>query len=126
MSEAKKKNENNALIDEEKIAGYTIRAWSFYDMAKLSPAFERITQSIVKRGIKLSEVSNDIDKIMFAILPELPGIVCYTLDITEDQLKKLSNENQNLIFLTLVKLNLSTLKNWFIPTVVNAIKLIVG
>jgi hypothetical protein len=116
MSEEEKKVDETALLlDGIEVAGYKVKPWGICDLAKLSPSFERIYFSMKERKIELGSLSGNIDKVIFAILPEAPHILAITLKVSIDEIEKLSPEKVMPLMFSIINMNMAYLKNWLSP-----------
>ena len=118
----KKKSEEEILFPEVKIAGKTIKPWSFGALFDLSESLEIVLDKIEDRDIdKEFEDSggilaySTIARIFTIANREVLKIIAYTLEEDEAEVKKLSMSDGVKIALTIFHQNVETIKNALAP-----------
>jgi hypothetical protein len=115
MDEAR--NDVQGLIDEIEVDGLKLRPWGICDLAKLSPALERVVKGLKSRGVTMAAVRDkkQLDEIIFVLLPELPELLSVSLKLPMEEVEKLPNERALKLALVIVRMNVEYLKNWLGP-----------
>ena len=121
----KKKSEEEILFPEVKIAGKTVKPWSFGALFDLSESLEIVLDKIEDRDIdKEFEDSggilaySTIARIFTIANREVLKIIAYTLEEDEAEVKKLSMSDGVKIALTIFNQNRETIKNALAPLLV--------
>jgi len=121
----KKKSEEEILFPEVKIAGKTVKPWSFGALFDLSESLEIVLDKIEDRDIdKEFEDSggilaySTIARIFTIANREVLKIIAYTLGEDEAEVKKLSMSDGVEIALTIFNQNRETIKNALAPLLV--------
>ena len=104
-------SEIDKLLDYEEVAGYKIKPWGIVSLSELSPCFERILIALKGRGVTAEDAVSNIDKILFAILPEAPKLLSITLKLTIEEVDKISLDKVSMLIMAIVRINLAYLKN---------------
>lgn len=108
--------EMRKLIEEETVCGFTIRPWGITALARLSPTFEAIYAGMKARGVSIMTIRENMDGLVFALLPHAPAILSVTLGIKESEIDEKVNPGDLVpIVLTIFRLNIDYLKNWSAP-----------
>lgn len=108
-----------ALVQEDVIAGYVIKPWSFGTIIKLTAHLNKVADKFKQSGISMGSLKeNDteaIAKIIQIVMPIAPIIMSTTLDVDEEVITNLPADDGLLIMLTITKQNVKYLKNLFGP-----------
>lgn len=106
---------NKVLFTEKKVEGYTIRPFTLGMVEELAPTFEKIGIALISKGITISNVSEQIPKVMSSILPEISELLSIVLKEEKEVIKEFPMDKALAIVLTIVTQNIVYLKNSFSP-----------
>jgi len=105
----------NTLFPEQVIEGYKVRPWSLGTMEELAPCLERITITLLEKGVTLDNLEKEISKVVFSILPEVSTVLSVTLKEKVEGMKELPLSSVIALLLVIVTQNISYLKNSLSP-----------
>lgn len=124
-----KQTEEQILFPEQKIGGIIVRPWSFGQLFDVSEPLERVLDKIENSGFAdklIDPESGDINlsyvglaRLFTVAGPELLNVISKTLDVEQDDLRKLSIKDGVAILLLMYAQNkemiAGALKNAFSP-----------
>lgn len=117
-----KKSDEHILFDEVKIGKYKIKPWSFGILFEISTMIDEIFVKLEEKNIDIEkEMTNIVDNsfINFAFIAklfsvcafQLRKIVAITLEIDEEEVKKMDMKTGIDITITILRQNFDVLKN---------------
>jgi len=111
------------LIDEEKIAGRTVKPWTISKCAAVTPIFEKISVELKKRKLTFRDFfsptvdgsieSINIEQLFFVIMPYTPELIKITLDIDDEEVDKIAQEDMMQYVAVIARQNIGYIKNFF-------------
>jgi hypothetical protein len=124
-----KQTEEQILFPEKTIGGIVVRPWSFGQLFDVSEPLERVLDKVEDSGLADKLIDPDSGEInlsyvglarLFTVAgPELLNVISKTLDVGEDELRKLSIKDGVSILLLMYHQNkemiVGALKNAFSP-----------
>jgi hypothetical protein len=103
------------LIEETEVCGHKIKPWTLGQISELIPTFERVALKMKEQGVTLNTLEKNADKLIFAILPDLPFVLSVTLKITMADAKLLDIADASKITVVIMMKNIDYLKNLLSP-----------
>jgi len=117
----KKKSEEEILFPEVKIAGKTIKPWSFGALFDLSESLEIVLDKVENKGIDKEFEDSGIltytsmGRLFTIANQEVLKIIAYTINEDTEEVKKLNMSDGVKIALTIFHQNVETIKNALAP-----------
>lgn len=103
------------MFNEIELHGYKITGWSIGQLSRLAPYFEVIATRLKLQNFNLDSIdkqeTGNIQKIIFAVLPEIVNILAITLREKKEVIEDWNLEKTTEIIFAIVKVNLEYLKN---------------
>ena len=114
------KSSEEILFPEARVGDVVIKPWSFGKLFELSPLLEKVLDKVEEKNImdmfEESFISYTSMARAFTIAStEILGIMVFTLDIGEDEIKNLSMEDGVKIAMIIYNQNKEKIKNAFTP-----------
>lgn len=110
------------LLDGEQVCGFIVRPWTISKCAAMTPVFEMIAGELKKRNLKFRDLFDiskgkvellNMEPLFFTVMPYSPDIIAITLDLSADELKKISQDKMFDIMSAIVRQNVGYVKNLF-------------
>ena len=123
MTEEKKEvaqTEEQILFPEHKVEAdgkeYVIKPWTFGQLVKVNPILEKVLDKLESKGTKIDLENFDVlmmKDIYLAAIPQVTALLIESLDITEDDINKMSITGALSLLMGVFAANVESFRSFF-------------